>query len=696
MKPRYRLTLSVALVSILLIMLGLGTQGIAQNAWLDNWIQDIPGYPCYRTVEETFAAAEAIVATYPSLAEWIDIGDSWEKVEPGDLQGYDISVLKLTGSAVTGADPKPKMVVVGALHGRDYPTAELAIRWAEFLTEGYGVHPDVTWVLDYHEIHLVLIANPDGRKKAEEGLYWRKNTNNNYCADSNDRGVDLDRNFAYNWGCCGGSSGSECDPTYRGPTAASEPETQALQNYLRAILIDARPDDPGVPAPDSTSGVLINLASYGEAVVWPWGWTATDAPNGAALQTLGRKMAFLNGYTPSRYVDIYPVDGSLIDFGYGDLGVASYEVLLGNMFFQGCPAFEDTILPPNMDMLLAAAKVARAPYLTPSGPDAADILVGEPESGLVDITATLDDTRFSDLNGIEPSQAVVAAEYYVDVPPWMTDMSPVGIAMDPADGAFDSPTEMVTATIDLSSLSEGRHTIFIRGWDADGNWGAVGAAFVEGAAELPCTPADFMAKGRLTRVVLSWETCQEPGVDHYVIYRGPASLPTDSVATVAHPGSLFVDRGLERGLYFYRVAAVDDTGNKGQYSEQDSAYVRGFEDWDVRFGPEVAADGEEAGDDAGLANDPVGESCFRLSPNPARALCSIHFEAKSHGTFEVAVYNLAGQRVRLLEVTTEKRGPSSIYWDGLDSERRPLAPGVYLCRLSGPGISETRKLVIKR
>ena len=45
----------------------------------ETQVEGIPGYPCYRTVEETYATAETIVSTYPSLASWIDVGDSWEK-----------------------------------------------------------------------------------------------------------------------------------------------------------------------------------------------------------------------------------------------------------------------------------------------------------------------------------------------------------------------------------------------------------------------------------------------------------------------------------------------------------------------------------------------------------------------------------------------------------------------------------------
>jgi hypothetical protein len=57
----------------------------------------------------------------------------------------------------------------------------------------------VTWLLDHHEVHLMLQSNPDGRKQAETGLLWRKNVNNDYCSNSDSRGADLNRNFDFEW-----------------------------------------------------------------------------------------------------------------------------------------------------------------------------------------------------------------------------------------------------------------------------------------------------------------------------------------------------------------------------------------------------------------------------------------------------------------------------------------------------------------
>jgi carboxypeptidase T len=451
-------------------------------------VEGIPGYPCYRTVEETYLTAATIAAAYPQLAEWIDVGDSWEKITPGGAAGYDMMVLKLTNSAID--DDKPKLFITAALHAREYTTAELATRFAELLVNNYGVDPDATWILDHHEVHLMLQANPDGRKKAEAGLSWRKNTNEAYCSPtSNNRGADLNRNFSFYWNGClpsqGCSSGDPCSATYRGPSAASEPEVQAVQDYMRSIFPDQRDDPLTSPAPADATGVYLDIHSYGQLVLWPWGFTSTVAPNGPALRTLGRKFAFFNNYSPRQAVGLYPTDGATDDFGYGDLGVASYTFELGTAFFQACSTFENTILPANMPALLYAAKVVRTPYLTPAGPDAlnvaaapAAISAGDP----VVLTATINDTRFNNSNGTEPVQAIAAAEYYIDTPPWLPGA--VAYPMAAADGSFNSTVEGVTATLNTAALSAGRHIIFVRGKDAADNWGAFSAVFLE--VEAPC------------------------------------------------------------------------------------------------------------------------------------------------------------------------------------------------------------------
>lgn len=544
----------------------LGLKVVRDSTWsapavgpaLGAEVQSIPGYSCYRTVEETFASAQALATAHPNLATWTDAGDSWEK--SAGLGGYDMMVLELTNTAIAG--DKPRLLVTSSIHAREYATAELAMRFAEYLVGNYGVDADATWLLDYHEVHLMLYVNPDGRKKAETGLSWRKNTNQNYCgATSSNRGADLNRNYAFQWDCCGGSSDYPCNQTYHGAAPGSEPEIQAVQSYMATLFPDQRGPNLTDAAPLDATGVYIDLHSYGRLILSPWGFTRTAPANGAGLQTLGRKWAYYNGYTPQPAIDLYVTDGASKDYAYGVFGVPGYTWELGTAFFQDCAYFENTLLPGNLPALIYAAKAARTPYMTPSGPDAISLALGASrvEAGTpVILSASIDDTRYNNSNGTEATQNIAAAECYVDAPPWVAGA--VALTMSAADGSYDAKSEAVTATIDTTGLTAGRHIVFVRGQDAAGNWGAFSALFLNVEAPTAVDLLSFTARGLDNAVALRWVTANELDVAGFNLYRarwpkGPqTALNAEPIASLVAPGSQ------EGALYRYRDAGLrDDT-----------------------------------------------------------------------------------------------------------------------------------------
>ena len=441
--------------------------------------QAIPGYSCYETVEETFAAGDGFIAARPTLASWVNVGSSWQKTQGAG--GYDMKVLKLSNSAVTSpTGDKPKLFINSAIHAREYTTAPLVLEFARWLVNGHGSNADATWILDHHEVHLLLHANPDGRKRAETGLSWRKNVNNAFCANSNNRGIDLNRNFAFGWNSTGGqgSSGAQCDLTYRGPTAGSEPETTAVQTYVRSLWPDRRGPGLSDPAPSDTSGVHLDIHSYSQLVLWPWGTTATPSGNATALQTMGRRLAWFNGYTPKQSIGLYPTDGTSDGPSYGELGVAAFTIELGTAFFESCTSYNATTKPLNLPALVYAAKVVRTPYITPGGPDVlAPMLSGDasgagvPAGMPVTLTASATDTRFNNSNGAEPTQSIAAAEYTIDVPPWQPGA--VAVPLQASDGSFDTSTEGLTGTVATTGLAAGPHLVYLRARDASGTWGTV-------------------------------------------------------------------------------------------------------------------------------------------------------------------------------------------------------------------------------
>ena len=446
--------------------------------------QSIPGYSCYETVEETFAAGDAFIAARPTLVSWVNAGSSWLKTQGAG--GYDIKVLKLTNSAVASpSGDKPKLFINSAIHAREYTTAPLVLEFARWLVNGYGNNADATWIMDHHEVHLMLQTNPDGRKKAEAGLSWRKNVNNNFCTNSNNRGIDLNRNFTATWNVTNGqgSSGAVCDLTYRGPNPGSEPETLAVEAYIRSLWPDRRGPGLNDPAPADTSGIHLDIHSYSQLVLWPWGETATPAPNATALQTLGRRLAWFNGYTPQQSIGLYPTDGTSNAPSYFELGVPSFTLELGSAFFESCATYTSTTKPKNLPALIYAAKVVRTPYITPAGPEVLTPVLGGDASGtgvtagsLVALSASATDTRFNQTNGAEATQAIAAAEYTVDVPPWQAGAA--ATAMTATDGSFNSSTEALGGSIDTRGLALGQHTVYVRARDTAGVWGPVSAVFL--------------------------------------------------------------------------------------------------------------------------------------------------------------------------------------------------------------------------
>lgn len=456
-----------------------------QTDWLYQQFSDlsgqsaesIPNYPCYRTVEETYATLTSLAVDYPQLAELIDIGDSWEKVTPDGLLGYDIYALRLTNEEHGVVDEKPTFFLMAEIHAREYVTAETATRFAEHFLLNYGHDADVTWLLDHYRLYILTMDNPDGRKHAETEYSWRKNTNiTNGCINDWDGGTDLNRNHSFHWG---GASNDPCDPTYQGPQPVSEPETQALQTFVLTLFADQRGDGDTDAAPADTTGLLISLHSYSELVLWPWGWTDADSPNHAQLQTLGRRMAYFNDYMPQQANELYPTTGTTDDWAYGELGIAAYTFEMGTTFFQDCVSFESTIYPDNLQALLYAFKAARLPYQNPAGPRIVDLSITpstvDPGTSSM-LTALADDNRYSSTNGQEPVQAIQDARYSIDIPSWVPGA--VTYPLTASDGKMNSDTEGVEALIDTTNLPAGAHIIFVEAMDDEGNWGVPTAVYI--------------------------------------------------------------------------------------------------------------------------------------------------------------------------------------------------------------------------
>ncbi len=508
----------------------------------------IPGYACYRTVEETYGTMDQLVHDHPSLASVIDIGPTWTYAKTGGAQGYRMRVLRLNNAATDASVPdKPNMVVIAAIHAREYTTAELATRFAEWLANGYGKDAEATWLLDNFRFHFILQANPDGRKKAESGLSWRKNTDTDHgTCSANAYGVDLNRNFSWHFGTVsGGSSSNACDATYRGPSAASEAEVQNIIRYAigtpgsngvysGGVLPDRRTDTGAAPA--DYRGMLLDIHSYSQLVLWPWAYTSSAAPNASALQTLGRRLAYFNAYKPVQWTGLYQADGTNTDTVYGVTGAPSYTIEMGKEFFEDCSTFESSTYPINFAAMKYAARNLQQPYTSPSGPDTTSMGVSaavvSPGQAFA-VAAWVDDSRFNQSNGTEPVQAIASASATLDAAPWAANAVPMPMRAN--DGAFDSSREQVLLNIDTRGLAYGRHVVYVRGTDAGRQVGTPSAIYF--TVRPPVPHHDF--DGDL-HADLFW---RNSATGQNVIWRAANYATSTTVATVTDRNWMIVAQG---------------------------------------------------------------------------------------------------------------------------------------------------------
>jgi hypothetical protein len=190
----------------------------------------------------------------------------------------------------------------------------MALYTLKMLTDEYGTDPQITSLVDGREIWIVFDMNPDGGEyDIATGSYvsWRKNRQPN--AGTSAIGTDLNRNWGYGWGCCGGSSGTASSDTYRGPSGFSAPETQVVRDFVDSRVIGGK----------QQITAYIDFHAFAELVLWPYGYTFTDVPadmtqdDHDAFVAMGLAMAATNGYTPQQASDLYITDGTSMDWLYG-------------------------------------------------------------------------------------------------------------------------------------------------------------------------------------------------------------------------------------------------------------------------------------------------------------------------------------------------------------------------------------------
>ncbi len=389
---------------------------------------------------------------YPALAQLSVIGNSWE--------GKPIYLLNLTNHSSDAV--KPHLILISGLRANAFAPVELSLRFAEQLLAGYGTITENSWVLDHFEVHLIVMANPDGRAKAEtqalagNEINWQNNTHNS--CNSQEIGVRLNNNFTFNWHA---SEVGPCDPAFAGSTAGSEPEAQAIMTYLAGF------------AEQSERILLLNLDSYKSEILSPYlSDPLAENPYIDDLYTLAEKIAYDTLSAPIRQGDLNhpPSYGTLVDFAYGELAIPSLVFSMGyplaGEYASSCLYFDQYLVEKNITALFRALKVSAGPYHQPYGPEIKLVSTQQNINSLY-VEGVVDDFT-TWYKGADEYSQVESAWFSIDRSPWDSQATLVPISNLVQDEVHGYKSHF-SVEIDISLLKPGNHLIFFQAWDSEAN-----------------------------------------------------------------------------------------------------------------------------------------------------------------------------------------------------------------------------------
>lgn len=204
---------------------------------------------------------------------------------------------------------EPEVLYTALHHAREPQSLTQLVFYMWYLLEQYENNEEIKDLVDATNMFFIPMINPDGyvfNQSTEPGGggMWRKNRRNN---GNGSFGVDLNRNYAFNWGLNNqGSSPNTSSETYRGPEAFSEPETRAVK-----WLCESR-----------SFKLALNYHSFGNYLIYPWGSVPSLTPDSNIFISIAEEMTRYNNYLAGTGIQTvgYTTNGDSDDWMYGEQG----------------------------------------------------------------------------------------------------------------------------------------------------------------------------------------------------------------------------------------------------------------------------------------------------------------------------------------------------------------------------------------
>ena len=313
----------------------------------------------YHTYQEMLGILDQMAAMYPNIFKAREpITTAYTTHE-----GNPIYWIKISDNPTIDED-EPEVFYNALHHAREPNSLSQMIFYLWYVLENYETDDYIKHLVDNTEMYFIPCINVDGylyneNTNAGGGGLWRKNRRDN---GDGTFGVDLNRNYPYQWGFNdSGSSPNTASETYRGPSPGSEPEIQMIMEFCNSHEFQ----------------IALNYHTYGNLLIYPWGYVDGPSPDDEIFKGFAAAMVKENEYLAGYGSETvgYTVNGASDDWMYGEQTskgkIFSMTPEVGPQFWPS--QFEiDGLNKTAMDMnLTAAALLLNYGVVTPKG----DLLV---------------------------------------------------------------------------------------------------------------------------------------------------------------------------------------------------------------------------------------------------------------------------------------------------------------------------------
>lgn len=345
-----------------LIVVFASSSGLSDSRYNDRSVVSEKNEDFFDSYEEFSELLLSLQAVYPDIFSYRSLTKTY--------QGRDVWLIKIS-DMVNDTESEPQILFMGGVHGNERPGVQAVIYSMQSIVENY-TNPRVNQsftqrirhIVNSTELFFIPMVNPDGIT-----AFTRKNCRPNGCifGDKIFCGVDLNRNYDYNWEdatrhpfryiviprtwdqfmllVSGKTNNFLFERTavkyplmdfgsilgyglYRGPKAFSENETSAVRDFIAKNNIT----------------ISIDYHTFGEKIFYPQPWRYATPSDTSLFISLAENISKINGYDCTRRMNWSNLSGIYPLWAYSTHGIYPLTIELCNSSVQNKKPDEEYLL----------------------------------------------------------------------------------------------------------------------------------------------------------------------------------------------------------------------------------------------------------------------------------------------------------------------------------------------------------------